>query len=143
MYTLHDSSNQNGEIVCNFAIQNNMIVMSTQYQHKIIHKGTWLGPDGATVIQIDHVLIDAKKMNVVEDVRSMRGLNCDSDNFLVKTVIRQKLITAPRTGTRDNKRMNSDNLINQDKLIQYRSNLHRNLSNAKVKDIEKEWGNIK
>jgi hypothetical protein len=47
MYTLHDSSNQNGEMVCNFAIQNNMIIMSTQYQHKRIHKGTWIAPDGS------------------------------------------------------------------------------------------------
>jgi exonuclease III len=40
VHTLHDFSNQNDEMVCNFAIQNNMIIMSTQYQHKRIHKGT-------------------------------------------------------------------------------------------------------
>jgi hypothetical protein len=132
MYILHDSSNQNGEMVCNFVIQNNMITMSTQYQHKRIHKDTWLAPDGATVNQIDHILINAKKRNVVEDVRSMCGLNFDSDHFLVKTVFKQKLITTPRTGTRDKKRRNSDNLTNQAKRTQYRSNLHRNLSNVKV-----------
>jgi len=43
--TLHDISNQNGEMVCNFAIENNMTVMSTQFQHKTIHKGTWILPD--------------------------------------------------------------------------------------------------
>jgi exonuclease III len=74
-HTLHDSSNQNGEMVCNFAIQNNMIITSTQYQHKRLHKCTWIAPDGAAVNQIDHVLINAKKRSVVEDVRSMRGLN--------------------------------------------------------------------
>jgi hypothetical protein len=113
--------------------------MITQYQHKRIYKGTWIAPDGATVNQIDHVLINAKKRNVVEDVRSMHGLNCDSNHFLVRTVIKQKFITTPRTGTRDKKRLNSDNLINQDKLKQYRSNLHRNLSDVKVEEgIEKE-----
>jgi exonuclease III len=29
MHTVHGFSNQNGEMVCNFAIQNNMIIMST------------------------------------------------------------------------------------------------------------------
>jgi hypothetical protein len=43
--------------------------MSTLYQHKRIHRGTWTAPDGATVNQIDHVLINAKKRSVVEDVR--------------------------------------------------------------------------
>jgi hypothetical protein len=117
--------------------------MSTQYQHKRIHKGTWIAPDGAIVNQIDHVLINAKKRSVVEDVRSMRGLNCDSDHFLVKTVIKQKLITTPRTGTRDKKRWNSDNRINQDKLGQYRSSLHSSLRNVKAEeDAQRKNGKI-
>jgi hypothetical protein len=90
--------------------------MSTQYQHKRIHEGTWRAPDGAAVNQIDHVLINAKKRSVVQDVRSMRGLNCDYDNFVVKRVIKQKCIITPRTGTRDKNRRNSENRINQDNL---------------------------
>jgi hypothetical protein len=74
----------------------------------------------------------------------MRGLNCDPDHFLVTTAIKQKLITTPRIGMRDKKGWNSNNLINQDKLRQYRSNLHSNLSNVKVEeDIEKGRENIK
>ena len=48
-------------MVRNFAIENNMTVMSTQFQHKTIHKGTWILPDLTTVNQIDHILINAKK----------------------------------------------------------------------------------
>lgn len=88
VHTLHDFPNQNDEMVCNFAIQNNMIIISIQHQHKIIHKGTWRTPNGATVNQIDHVLINAKKRSVVEDVRSTHGLNCDSNHFLVKKAIK-------------------------------------------------------
>jgi hypothetical protein len=58
-----------------------MKIISTYYQHKIIHKGTWISPDGNTLNQIDHVIIDANKKGVVEDVRTMRGLNCNSDIF--------------------------------------------------------------
>jgi len=38
--TLHEESNRNGELLCDFAAANNMIVTSTQFQHKQIHKGT-------------------------------------------------------------------------------------------------------
>jgi len=69
-----------------------MKIISTYYQHKRIHKVTWISPDGNTLNQIDHVIIYAYKKGVVENVRTMRRLNCDSDHFLVKTIIKQKLI---------------------------------------------------
>jgi len=60
-HTLHEISNRNGEWVCEYAIANNMKKISTYYQHKRIHKGTWMSPDGNTLNQIDHVIIDASK----------------------------------------------------------------------------------
>jgi endonuclease/exonuclease/phosphatase family metal-dependent hydrolase len=60
-HMLHQISNQNGELVYNFAIENNLAVMSTQFQHKGIHKGTWTSPDFTTVNQIDHVFINTTK----------------------------------------------------------------------------------
>jgi exonuclease III len=39
-HTLHELSNRNGEVLLEFAIDNNLTVMSTQFQHKRIHKGT-------------------------------------------------------------------------------------------------------
>jgi hypothetical protein len=68
------------------ALGNNFVVMSTQFQHKKIHKGTWLTPDLITLNQIDHVLIGSKKQELVEDVRSMRGPNIDSDRCLLNTI---------------------------------------------------------
>jgi hypothetical protein len=68
-----------------------MLVMSINFQHKKIHKITWLSPDQNTASQIDHIIINANKRGVIEDVRSMRGPNIDSDHFLVKVIIKQKL----------------------------------------------------
>ena len=70
-HMLHEVSNQNGELVCNFAVENNMTVMSTQFQHKTIHKGTWTSPDFTTVNQIDHILINTTKKRTVQDVRTL------------------------------------------------------------------------
>jgi len=39
-HTLHEISNRNGEMLLELALGNNLTVMSTQFQHKKIHKGT-------------------------------------------------------------------------------------------------------
>jgi exonuclease III len=90
-HTLHELSNRNGEMLLEFATGNNLTVMSTQFQHKRIHKGNWLAPDQTTLNQIDHVLISSKKKDLTEDVRSMRGPNIDSDHYLLKIIISQNL----------------------------------------------------
>ena len=65
--------------------------MSTNFQHKSVQKITWLSPDQNTSIQTYHIIINANKKGVIEDMRSMRGPNIDSGHFLVKAVIKQKL----------------------------------------------------
>ena len=46
-------------MLCEFAFANNVIMMSTQFQHKQIHKATWIPPSQNTINQIDHVFIKA------------------------------------------------------------------------------------
>jgi endonuclease/exonuclease/phosphatase family metal-dependent hydrolase len=99
-HTLHELSNRNGEMLLEFAIGNNQTVMSPQFQHKKIHKGTWLAPDQRTLNQIDHVLITSKKKELIEDVRSLTGLNIDSDHYLLKIIISQNF---PKIYTKKNR----------------------------------------
>jgi hypothetical protein len=40
-HMLHEETNENREIMFDIAITNNLVVMSTQFQHKQIHKGAW------------------------------------------------------------------------------------------------------
>ena len=84
---LHEISNRNWEMLLELALGNNLTVMSNQFQHKNIHKGTWLAPDQMTLNQIDHVLINSKKKELIEDVRTMRGPNIDSDHYLLKIMV--------------------------------------------------------
>jgi len=81
-HTLHELSNRNGEMLLEFALGNNLKVMSTQFQHKKIHKRTWLALDQKTLNQIDHLMISSEKKELMEDVRTMRGPNIDSDHSL-------------------------------------------------------------
>ena len=81
------------KIVANYAISNDVFLISTNFQHKKIHIGTWTSPDHQTINQIDHVMVSKEKMRLIHDVRSKRGYNCDSDHFLVQIKIKQKLIT--------------------------------------------------
>jgi len=57
-----------------------MVVASILFNHKDIHKMTWRSPDGQTFSQIDHLLIDARHVSNVMDVRTFRGANIDSDH---------------------------------------------------------------
>jgi endonuclease/exonuclease/phosphatase family metal-dependent hydrolase len=88
------TSNENGEMVANYAISNDTFLISTNFQHKNIHIGTWISPDQQTIYQIDHVTVSKEKMRLIHDIRSKRGYNCDSDHFLVQIKIKQKLIKA-------------------------------------------------
>jgi UDP-glucose 4-epimerase len=53
--------NDNGVRVVNFATSETLIVKSTTFPHREIHKHTWISPDGVTHNQISHVLIDKRR----------------------------------------------------------------------------------
>ena len=54
--SLHQDSNDNGVRLVNFATSKNLVVKSTMFPHRNIHKYTWTSPDGKTHNQIDHLL---------------------------------------------------------------------------------------
>jgi hypothetical protein len=62
--SLHEASNDNGVRVVNFEISKNLIVKSTAFPHRDIHKHTWTSPDGVIYNQIDHVLIHKNDIEI-------------------------------------------------------------------------------
>ena len=65
---LHPESNDNGIRLVNLATSKNLIVKSTKFPHRNIHKYIWTSPDGIHN-QIDHVLVDKRRRSSIIDVR--------------------------------------------------------------------------
>jgi hypothetical protein len=141
-HTLHDKTNRNGGLVCEYAIANDMVVASTFFQHKNIYKGTWISPDILTLNQIDHVLVNNNKKQMIQDEGTLRGSNCDSDHFLVKIIVKQKLILTQKFV--DKLRWNTSNLQNPEKLVDYNKRLNDRLeTQEETENVEQDWQNIK
>jgi endonuclease/exonuclease/phosphatase family metal-dependent hydrolase len=88
---LHEISNDNGVRIVNFATSKNLVVKSTMFPHRKIHKHTWNSPEGNTHNQIDHILIDRRWHSSIPDVRSFRAADCDTDHYLVVAKVRERL----------------------------------------------------
>ena len=81
----------NGERLCDFCSANGFIITGTIFPHKDIHKLTWRSPDGRTVNQIDHVLVNGNMRTSILDTRVMIGADIYGEHYLVKMRIRLKL----------------------------------------------------
>jgi len=81
--SLHQANNNNGVRIVNIATSKNLVVKSTMFPRRNIHKYTCTSPDGKTHNQIDHILTDRRWHSSVLDVRSFRGADCDTDHYLV------------------------------------------------------------
>jgi len=71
---LHHDRNYNGVRLVKFATSQNLVVKSTMFPHRNIHKYTWTSPDDKNHNQIDHVLSDRRWHLSVPDVRCLGEL---------------------------------------------------------------------
>ncbi|PSN57217.1 hypothetical protein C0J52_05015 [Blattella germanica] len=119
-FNAKEDSNDNGVRLVTFATSKNLIVKSTTFQHKDIHKYTWTSPDGETRNQIDHVLVDKRWHSSIIDIRSVRGLDCNSDHHLVRVKIRERLALTRGTDTKDDSEIfELKNLRNDEVRLEY------------------------
>ena len=81
--SLHQESNYKAVRIVNFATSENLVLKSTMYPQRGIHKYTWTSPGGKTHNQIEHILIDRRWHSIILDVQSFKGVDCDTDHYLV------------------------------------------------------------
>ena len=80
---------------------------------------------------------------MIQDVRTLRGPKCDRDHFLVKVIIKQKLITTRNKFT-EKLRWNTSNLKNPKILGAYSKRWNESLNTQEeTYNVEQDWQNIK
>ena len=127
-HSLHEQSNENGSFLVQFAIRNNFYIMSTTFPHKTIHMGIWKIPGSTEVNQIDHVLVSARHASSVTDVRNSRGAKCDSDHYLVKAKVRERISRGwkHRAGC-GRRKWNSELITSPEGKMRYQASLEKKL----------------
>ena len=72
--------NENGERLADICGLNVLVIGGTIFEHKEIHKLTWISPDGSIKNQIDHVLINCRWKHSLHNVTVKRGADVGSDH---------------------------------------------------------------
>ena len=83
--------NENGLRFASFCMANELVIGSTIFEHRDIHKYTWISPCGRHRNQIDHIAINMKYKTSLLDVKSRRGADIGSDHQLVVSTLKLKL----------------------------------------------------
>ena len=111
--------------------------------------GTWKIPGSTEVNQIDHVLVSARHASSIIDVRNSRGANCDSDHYLVKAKVRERIsrVWKQRVGN-DRTKWNLELITSPEGKIRYQASLEKKLEETNIiepgsQDINRIWNSVK
>lgn len=130
--------------LCQLAENNALKIVSTAFQHKNIHKGTWKAPGGEVTNQIDHVLINRRRRSNILDVRIYRGANGDSDHYLVRVKIRRKISSSVIIREVKRDKWNAEELGKREVIEEYQEEIRTQLMRTcNNESVEEEWRSIK
>lgn len=142
----HDISYGNGMRLIEYAIAKDLIITSTFFPRKLIHKHTWTAPNNVYKSQIDHVLINKNHRSSISNIRSHRGADGDSDHFLVLICYKKSVTRKQKSNNMNTCRYNIDKLCDNATIEQYQKGIDKQLyqynpnSNENVDDV---WKQIK
>ncbi|GFG30345.1 hypothetical protein Cfor_10062 [Coptotermes formosanus] len=120
---MHLNTNNNGQRPVESAAAKNVVVSSTCFPHKEIHKQTWRSPDGKTNNQINHILTDKRHASSIQDVKSCRGASSDSDHFLVRGKFRCKISYSKQEPNRNATKFHEETLTEPSMVMRFQQQL--------------------
>lgn len=129
-HSLHNTSNDKGIRLINFAISKELVIKSTMYPHKDIHKATWVSPDLRTKNQIDHILINNRRKSSITDIRTFRGADIGSDHYLLIAKLKERISVVKTNKSLVNK-INIEQLKIPEKQMEYMQKLEQILETNK------------
>jgi len=136
--------NDNGIRLLTFCLAQNLVVGTSLFPHKKIHKLTWNSPDGKTKNQIDHTLINRRWRNSLKDVRVYRGADVGSDHNLAITTVRLSLAALKKQ--KKQLKYNTANLLHRDILASFNATIGGKFQALakldEVSDVDEEWSNF-
>ena len=140
--------NENGERFAAACADNSLVIGGSIFQHKDIHKATWVSADHVTENQIDHICISHRFRRSLLDVRVKRGADAGSDHHLVIAKIQLKLKRTTHTEGRAKFNIQQFEDIGTTEL--YKLTLHNRYqalqdlqSQETSTSVEEEWTRLK
>ncbi|XP_032239018.2 craniofacial development protein 2-like [Nematostella vectensis] len=138
--------NNNSELLADFCLNNDLVIGGTIFPHKNIHKLTWRSPDGRTLNQIDHIIINGKWRRSLLNVRVYRGADASSDHNLVVTSVKLKLRKVKKQ-VQQRKQLDAVKLkcpkIQKQFVLEVKNRFQALADNAEDTPVETRWNKIK
>ena len=138
--SLHNETNDNGRRMIGLAASRGLVVGSTLFRHKRIHLATWKSNDGITTNQIDHILMSSRHISGLQDVRTYRGANIDSDHYLVLAKVKARISTVRNLRGRAQPKPNVEKLKDPEIRTQFADTMDQKLRSTPVEgNIDEQW----
>ncbi|XP_071582157.1 uncharacterized protein [Temnothorax nylanderi] len=127
--------NERGERLIQFAVENDLAIMNTMFQHHPRRLSTWISPNKEYRNQIDYMIIKKRWKTSIRNVKAKPGADCDSDHKLLLGAFSIKLHFLKRGKKQEMTRIGN--------MEAFQQNLMDNANWRRSDDPNKCWENIK